>query len=59
MVNTDVTELLRQRSTVISERRQALLKWVNATSTEQKRLFYEFIQPLGQELLMLNRKLGL
>lgn len=60
MVNLDVTKTIQERDGVIAERRQALVRWANArNSTDQHRIFYEFVQPLGNQLLNLNRKLGL
>ena len=59
-VNIQVTRLIQERDGVISERRHALIRWANAKDRQdQRRIYYEFVQPLGAELLKLNRRLGL
>ncbi len=54
-----VTNLIRQRDEVIFERRQTLSRLFSAKPADRPRIYYEFVQPLGQELLKINRKLGL
>lgn len=58
-LNIQVTRLIQERDGVIAERRQAFSRWANAGDVEKVRIHGEFIQPLNQQLLKLNRKLGL
>ena len=58
-VNIDVTRLIQERDGVIAERRQAFSRWANAKDLEKVRIHGEFILPLTQQLLKLNRRLGL
>ena len=59
MGNTTVTDIIKERDLIIMERRHALSRWANAEKVEQLRVFYEFVQPLNDQLLVLNRKLGI
>ena len=58
MNNEDQKELMLERDQVIVERFKAFTRWGNDES-QKDRIYREFIQPLNQRLISLNRALGL
>lgn len=59
MVSTQVTDLIRERDSVISARHEALARWVKGAKPYKSAIFYEYVQPLTNRLNTLNKALGL
>ena len=58
MANESVTAAIIERDAVMRARREAIARYGKAPLSERKRINSEWIKPLNDRLLALNKRLG-